>query len=375
MIMRILVVIVCYNRLNSFKRLADSLESVRVDGDIICDLLISIDNSEAQKSMYDIGASMTWIWGKKKIVCRSERLGLKKHVLVCGDEVYNYDILLMLEDDLYVSSEIIKYVVNAFKYIDEMAGSEKISGVSTYAYRINETSLKGFCGINLYDNYFLQLPCSWGQAWNKNMWDGFKRWYENETYYEYNILPSNIQRWSEKSWKKLYVLYMVKNDKYFFYPVYSYSTNCGDSGEHMRQDGTFRVLLDKRYSEKKYGDLLVAPIYDAWMDIVPDFLKVYNKKLKGYDFVVNISGDKKINEDIYQVSLIARRHIEMTWGKCLLPLEENIVKNVAGYDLYLTKGKRLNIIKSLYGEIVLYLPDSFFRKLFGGIRRIMRNIF
>jgi len=94
--------------------------------------------------------------------------------------------------------------------------------------------------------YFMQVPCSWGQAWLKEHWSAFESWYSTNLENEYNddpTLPANIVYWPATSWKKYFFKYMVEHDKYFVYPTCSYATNFGDKGQHHTGSNLFQVPI------------------------------------------------------------------------------------------------------------------------------------
>lgn len=95
------IVIIGYNRLVSLKRLVGSLLKADYFGDKV-DLIISLDNC-GERLLVDYAESIVWPYGQRKIIAHEVRLGLKKHVLKCGELTDTYENLCVLEDDLYVS--------------------------------------------------------------------------------------------------------------------------------------------------------------------------------------------------------------------------------------------------------------------------------
>ena len=136
----IAIVVVTFNRPNSLERLLKSLYYSDYTGysDII--LYISIDfsdNSECQK----IAESFDWIHGDKIIISHNSNLGLKKHILSCGDLVKKHDAIIVLEDDLLVSPQYFKFAVSAY---DFYKNDSRIAGISLYNYNYNENAYCGF---------------------------------------------------------------------------------------------------------------------------------------------------------------------------------------------------------------------------------------
>ena len=104
------IVVVTYNRPESLKRLLSSLINADYQEQNI-PLIISIDyqNSNEHDKVVEIAKSFVWAKGPKLIVNHTENLGLRNHVLKCGDLVYDYGSIIMLEDDIFVSQQFYNY--------------------------------------------------------------------------------------------------------------------------------------------------------------------------------------------------------------------------------------------------------------------------
>src|SRR5690606_14192367 len=139
-------------------------------------LIISLDKSDNIK-VSQIAEDFIWELGTKKIIKHSERLGLKKHVLLCADLVYEYENIVMLEDDLWLSPHFWNYTIQS---IDFCQNQSQIAQISLYSNVFNETSMLTFMPyMDGYDNYFMKIPSSWGQIWTRSQWHEFKHWLKN----------------------------------------------------------------------------------------------------------------------------------------------------------------------------------------------------
>ena len=104
----IAVVVVAYNRPKETRRLVDSILLAHFDGDAV-DLIVSIDKSDCQQQVHDACADVTWEHGTYSIVMRENRMGLRPHILSCGELTEHYDGVIVLEDDLIVAQEFYRY--------------------------------------------------------------------------------------------------------------------------------------------------------------------------------------------------------------------------------------------------------------------------
>ena len=203
------IVISTFNRPKSLERLLHSISLGNYPNTDI-KLIISIDyeDSELNRTCCRIAKNFKWDFGSKEVIVHKENLGLKKHILSCGDLTRIYDTVIVLEDDLYVSPNFYTYSLEAndFYYYDK-----KIAGISLYCHKKN--ILNNFPFEPIDDNcdvYFLKLASSWGQLWNKIQWGNFRKWYgesKNRTIVE--SVPKYIRNWPETSWLKHYTNYLV----------------------------------------------------------------------------------------------------------------------------------------------------------------------
>jgi hypothetical protein len=289
------IVVAGYNRDESLKRLLQSLSKASYPK-INITLVISIDRSN-NDNVREVAEKFTWKHGKKEVILHKERLGLKKHILVCGDLTNLYDSIILLEDDLFVSPYYYNYTVDSLRFYEE---ENRVAGISLYNYKMNEYVGKVFEPIHDgNDIYFIQTASSWGQAWTKEQWNGFRTWYNRGVRYlaDNDKIPNSVINWSEKSWKKYFIKYMVENNKYFVFPRISLTTNCGDIGEHHKSiSPVVQVPILNGYKTFRMCNIKDSlSIYDAYYEIIPSILNRFNEKISKYDYEVDIYGQKNID--------------------------------------------------------------------------------
>ena len=203
-------------------------------------------------------------------------MGLRDHVLACGDLTLEYGSCVILEDDLYVSPDAYRYskkAVNA--YADEPA----VAGISLYGYRHDEYQRLSFQPLDDgYDTFFMQTPSSWGQAWTSGQWSDFRAWYRSVGDLGRIEMPRRAAGWSPvKSWKKYFLAYLIDTDRYFVFPHHSLTSNCGDPGTHFRQichqfGDTDHNRPDGISASLRGADEAIR--YDAWLNLIPDYRQV-----------------------------------------------------------------------------------------------------
>lgn len=341
----ITIVIPVYNRPKLLNRLLQSLKKSNYLNDNI-KLVISMDKSNNPK-IKKIVESFNWFQGDKIIINHNKHLGLREHIIKCGNLTKKYNNIILLEDDLYVDRNFYTYSKQALKYYQ---GDSNIAGISLYSPGYNETLDLPFFALNgNYDGYFIQLPSSWGQVWSKKQWEDFMKWYEKNQSIDFNgyTIPENIKKWPETSWKKYFSAYMVDKNKYFLYPIKSCTTNFGEIGTHFKNKSVkFQVpLLNNDIKNFRFVDLKESKsIYDIYYENI--FLKDYLSKKGFSNLVVDLYGSKKIKSE-YQYLLTSKKlnfKIIKSYGLKLKPPELNIFHDIKGEDIFLynTNVKRDN---------------------------------
>jgi hypothetical protein len=333
------IVVAAYNRDVPLKRLLNSLSKAYYDSPV--DLVISIDKNGNQ-DVYSLADSFNWPHGNKEVVKKKHHLGLRHHILECGDLTARYGSIVLLEDDLFVSPYFYTYARQCLEFY----GSESnIAGISLYSHGYNETAYMGFLPLeDSSDVFFLQIASSWGQSWTKEQWQRFVKWYEknkDRTLTELDKIPGNVLQWPGSSWKKYFIAYMIASDKYFVYPRISLSTNFSDPGIHHKTKQTrLQVPLQffpKEWTFKSFKDSLA--VYDAYHEILPEKLKQLHGDLQEYDLEIDFYGQKNLAVSNRKYALTSKPAIDpvKTFGKELKPIELNLVYGIEGSHISLAK--------------------------------------
>lgn len=240
------IVTIGYNRPDCMMRLLNSLNAAHIDEQI--PLIISLDNCGSD-IVEKAASGFEWKHGEKKIVTHPQRLGLKKHVLSVGQWTKEYENIIVLEDDLYVSPYFFDYVKQA---VEAYGDDDRIAGIGLYNNSWEQNSGYVFEAVqDGSDVYFMQYACSWGQVWTRKKWEKFMQWYEynNEPFYHDEVVPPNVNRWNEKSWLKYHVKYCAETQRFFAFPYISLTTNFSAVGSHAKvNDNAYQnpMLLGKR---------------------------------------------------------------------------------------------------------------------------------
>lgn len=333
------IIIVAFNRIHTLKRILNSLNMASYPEG--AKLIISIDNNGENQEVASIANKFNWKYGEKEVIYHKERLGLRRHLMVCGDLSYRYGSSIMIEDDMVVSPFFYKFAQEALNYYDN---SPEMAGISLYNLPYTEATKLPFIPLNDdSDVYFAQVPCTLCMAFSSDQWDSFKKWFAlNPDLNEIKGLPLIVTKyWSQSSWKKYMYGYMVENNKYYIYPQISLTSNFNDRGENMYAKsyaGQVKLqMVPIKFRFKSINDSL--NVYDAYSEILPDRLKKLCETLKDYDFEVDLFGQKEtLSKEFVVTSKLCKKRI-FGYERAMKPAELNIVFNIPGTELSFAKSE------------------------------------
>ncbi len=333
------IVTVTYNRPGSLRRLLDSLAASSFPHPL--KLIISIDGG-GDNATIGIARDFEWNHGEKEVIVHPKNLGLRNHILSCGDISQSHDGVIILEDDLFVAPFFYDYVSQAYKFYN---GEKKVAGISLYAHHYNETAQFPFIPLDDgTDVFFIQYASSWGQMWTRQQWKDFREWYGingQKKISQDGSLPENVIIWADSSWKKYFIKYLIDSNKYFVFPRTSLTTNFCDEGHHMKfKEHFLQEPLPIRTRQYRFIEFSnSASKYDSHCEILPEIVKSLNPKLKDYDFAVDLYRMKHIGRMDCEYLLTARPDVTavMSFAKELKPHEANVIFNLPGKEITLSK--------------------------------------
>lgn len=326
------IVVVGYNRLDSLKRLLSSLEESQYDGDTI-PLIISIDAS-GNEELYNFVKAYNWIYGLCYVNIQTQRLGLKKHILQCGNLTRFFKSIVLLEDDIVVSPYFYKYVKTAVEYY---SSDKTVAQISLYRNEVN-----GFVHLPFEPRYsgadvfLMQDISTWGECWTEDMWNDFIEWYDqhDENYVNKVRMPEKIKKWT-RAWSKYYYAYIIDTRKYVLFPYISLTTNYSEAGEHD-EVGTISLQTNMLYGEMTYTmrDSTDLERYDAYCnnEILYESLSLEKDQLE-----LDLYGYGELdNSKQYLLSTqILPYKVVKSFSLCMRPIEQNVISNILGRGIYL----------------------------------------
>ena len=382
------LVLIAFDKSQALMKSFDNL--LKVDYlDKKVDLIISIDNC-GSNDVEEVAKTLNWPFGNKIIRTFSERQGLKKHVLQCMQYAEVYDVVFLLEDDIYCSKAMFAYGYNAAKFYDN---DESIAGISLYGYQGNwQNWAYRFEPYNSgFDNYFMKLAQSWGEVITKRQWYSFKEWYnQNKLFIRDEINVESINRWPDSSWLKFFNRYCFINDKYFVYPYISLTSNGNGVGIHNFETvNDFQVELQgevKSYNFQIF-DLndKKTVVYDEYMN--PIWLYHY-LDFKKEDLSIDLWCTKRksqLSRYVLTAGYYGKKYIK-SYSLSLHPIELSIMNNVKGEGIYIYFSEHIkkkhpkkytlmnySLRTSDWRRIKLFSLVLFFKTIISGIKRKVKR--
>ncbi len=378
------VVVIAYDRTDSLARLLESLARAHYPADIEAPLVISIDYAPHADTA-SLAERFEWPHGEKRIIAHPANLGLRAHVLACGDLAVEYGAAVLFEDDLVAAPYFYDWVCKSSAFY---ADDPRVAGIGLYSYKLNEFNNLNFVPLSDgSDVHFLQVAASWGQAWTAPQWSAFRAWYElhkAEPIQQSDGVPEQLEAWKDSSWKKYYIKYLTVTDRFFVYPNVAQSTNTAKPGTHTKRPvNLYQVPLDmgpRDWSLRRLDDS--AALYDVFYELRPEGLRRLCPWLEGFDFDIDLMGIKPATI-LHRTHLISSRECqrpERQWALEMIPIEANIAFGVEGDFISLgrreafapmSEARRLAVIRHL--NLFAYWNKYFFQ-LFKPIQTRMQII-
>jgi hypothetical protein len=353
------IVVVGYDRPHSLSRLLDSLNRVAFDGHRV-PLVISLDRS-GHEAARQAAEAFIWNHGDKTIRTFPQRLGLKQHILTCGELTRDHEHLIVLEDDLYVSENLYRFAVQAIEFYRQ---DDRIAGIALYKHLWNVACDRPFMPLEEdFDAYFMQYACSWGQIWSRDKWNRFVDWYRDhgDDFRPVPAIPPNVVQWSDHSWLKHHIRYCIETGRYFVYPRVGLSTNFSDKGQHnLGQENGYQIPLQEPYA-KTYRFPTIEEsraIYDAFFEslALDEALGISAREL-----CVDLYGIKqnRANARYWLTPLDADYKVIKSFDLAFRPHEANIQRGIPGdvirlYDTSIPSTSKVHSRQDLRDVLVKY---------------------
>ncbi len=334
------IVVDAFDRPQALSRLLASLSECRVGSGT--ELVISVDGGGARRDqVLALARGFDWPHGPMNVMERDD-LGLVEHVRACGDLVDELGPLVLLEDDLVVGPNAIRYAAAALEF---SAGDPRVAGVSLstpwfdgFRHLPFEPLIDGSAAV------FAKVPWFHGMAWTPDQWHGQRLGSEAS---RATSIPSAFDQLDDEEWFPAAVRGLVETDRWYLLARDAHAVNFGDAGVHFDEPTAVfqRPLSAGVWSQPSFltlDDPAVVP-YDEFME--PDGRRMADRvpELAGLDVVFDLRGVRR-REQLGRDWVVTSRpssHPVRQWGALMHPLEQNLISGVGGDDLTLCRAEHV----------------------------------
>ena len=336
------IIISAYNRDDALQALFESMKSLLSPQPV--NLVISIDNKGTEE-VVKTANSFDWHLGEKEVVVHQEKLGLINHFIWVGDQTEKYEHVLFLEDDMYVSPNMINYALQLIPFFEN---DDIVAGASLYnvPYTLNYMPFEKI--DDGYDNFFFQHPY-WGNIWFKNKWKLFKEYLKTYKVKD-EILPVKVATWHNHSFKKIFIQYLIETGRTIVFPYRSLLTNNSIAGIHSSETLYAQTPFvskpnpEVQYRFQSYQD--ANSRYDAFEEIEVAVIKKNNSDLRDVDFEIDTKMNKSRYHKPFVLTVLQADNPEKFFSSKMKPLEISLLLNIQGEGLCLANSKDIKLTQS-----------------------------
>jgi len=335
------VVVNAFNRPESLGRLLGSLSRCDVgDG---ADLVISVDGGGSHHhEVTSLAKAFDWTGGASKVI-EHDALGLVAHFRMCGDLVDELGPIVLLEDDLVVGPNALRFAGAA---LDFTAADDHVAGVS-----LSVPWFDGFRQLRFEplldgsDAIYAKVPWFHGMAWTPEQWRRHRVGAKTDRDID---LPAAFAELGSNEWFPDAVRDLIARDCWYLLSRDAHAVNFGEPGTHFVAATTFfqQPMKRGRFTAPRLlgrDDDDVVP-YDEYLEPESRWLAKYVDELQGLDLSLDLRGVRSPDSITTQWVVTSRpsMHPQRQWGSAMHPLEQNLLSDVPGSDLSLCLTRQMS---------------------------------
>jgi len=323
------IVVTACNRPDALRRLLGSLARCRGIEDVT--LIVSVDAHP------DAAASIEVARGAH-VILQPQRLGLREHFFHSGDLVAEHDAIILLEDDLYVSVDLLDYVRAA---LEQYAGDRDIAALSLSAFAFHEAAEAPFAPIDDGNDVYFAQSGGWGMVFTREQWTAFRAFDAGRVLRPADFLPDAMNRWPEPTWKRVLNLYLATERKYVVVPRHGLTANLAEPGVHVSRAVTYLTTpLSRGRRSWRMPPLAGSHCrYDAFLQLEAESMRALSRVPLPDSLALDLycQRDPSTYDAEWILTSRCSRAAERSFGLRLFPFEENVLDGIAGDDLVLAR--------------------------------------
>jgi hypothetical protein len=363
------IVLPVFARPASLERLLASLVAADVPSGV--PLVFVVDRAADEKhrcgnsAVAEIVHRFQWPYGPKNIIVQPQPMGLVSNIFFAGGLAKQYGAIILLEDDLIVSTRFFDYACQALHFYRE---ETRIAGLS-----LNSLWFNGFTGqpfIPLLDDgdvFFLRLSTPQGQVYTAEQWAAFDQWMASN---DFEVTAADdvhelFTTFPADDWLAIKAKYLAATEKFYVYPRESLTTNFGEPGTHFKKaTALFQVPLQNYRASFRFQSLDNAiAVYDGYYELLPDRLNRQTGVLTELEYDVDLYATKAVRhlKAPYLLTTRPAKDPLTSFARIMRPMEANVIAGLPGNNIFLAP--RANVDFSSRATLVARRQnDSYFAR-------------
>lgn len=340
---RVAVVLVCFDRPAATRRALRAIEALRIPPGCDVAVVVSQDAPTDRRVVAEVRAAAARFPIDHRMHPR--HLGLRRHILVVGSAAAQYDLLVVLEDDVVVGPSALEHLLPAVRAYGR---APEVAQFSLYSPSFLESSRWPFLPLDDgLPGYLLGTPMSWGFAVVPEQWARFVAHLEVSEEHRAAadaLLPDYAAAWPRaSSWKRDLFAHMLLTGSSAWVPRTSLATQFGDAGTHHPtpiRHGRVPLSVGSAPGGDRQPPVDRLMRYDFRGELSPASLRRLAPDAAAWPaFVMDVHGLRpraELGDDLVLTSRSVRTALR-TFGTPLAPLEANVVLGMEGTGLALAR--------------------------------------
>jgi hypothetical protein len=323
------IVVTACHRPDALRRLLGSLARCRGIEDVT--LIVSVDAHPDAASSVDVARGA-------HVIVQPRRLGLREHFFHNGDLVAEHGTVIILDDDLYASPDLLDYVRAA---LEQYGGDGDVAALSLSAFAFHEPAEAPFAPVDDGNDVYFTQSGGWGIVFTREWWASFRSWAASRANSTSPLLPDAMNRWPEPTWKRLFHLYLATERKYVVVPRHGLTANLAEPGVHVSRAVTYLTTPFSRGRRNWRLPSLTGSHcrYDPFLQLEAKSLRAWSRVPLPESLAVDLycQRDPATYDAEWIITSRCSAAAERSFGLRLFPFEENVIDGIAGDDLVLAR--------------------------------------
>lgn len=327
------IVVMAHSRPLSLRRALESIEQLMEREHWF--LVVSVDpGAHDQTEVERVARSVDWPASRLRVTVAEEHLGLVEHFGRCGSLTSEFDVVVLVEDDLELAPSALQWVAAA---LDTYGADPLVAGISLNSLWFNGFSHRRFEPIpDGTDAFFVRLPWYQGMAFTPAWW----RIWTAPADMDVPMHPS-FDAFGEQEWYPDVARRLAASGRSFVFPRASHAVNHGEAGVHfVNRSSWFQTPLERAWRPHTLRPACDSTArYDQFMEIDADVVSRHSEIPD--DVTVDLTATRPLPLSGQVLTVRPTRSANRSWGVTRRPLEANLLHDQPGTGISLCDAREI----------------------------------